>query len=95
MYAGYIPVGSPRTGAIFMSCLLGIYGQYYLRKYKPRIFKHYMWVFVCGLDAGSSITMFILTFAVLGVGGKEHPFPIWWGNNQNDYSDWCPVPDST
>lgn len=88
--AGSIP-DSPRTGNQFTTIGLGIFAQYYLRKYHTVIFRDYLWLVSLALDAGSGLCIFILSFAVMGVGTTPHPFPLWWGNNQDGYSDWCPV----
>jgi hypothetical protein len=94
-YAGCIATDLQRTGPIFTLIFAGLLCQLYLRNYHPRFYKDYMWIVGAGLDAGSGLTMFILTFAVFGVGGPEKPFPQWWGNNQAGYTDWCPAPGST
>lgn len=93
-YSGFLQLNSPRTGPLLMGFIIGILGQYYIRNYHPRFYKNHFWILACGLDAGTGITMFILTFAVFGVGGPEHSFPQWWGNNQAGYTDWCPFPSS-
>ncbi|KAJ5348698.1 hypothetical protein MYU51_015115 [Penicillium brevicompactum] len=93
-YSASIPDISPRTGNLLTSTALGFFAQYYLRNYRPAFFRDYLWILALALDAGSGICIFILTFAVMGVGTAPHPFPLWWGNNQNGYSDWCPAPSS-
>ncbi|KAJ5121340.1 uncharacterized protein N7515_009301 [Penicillium bovifimosum] len=90
-YAGYIPYNQSQTCVLFTWILGGFYVQYYLRNYKPRIFKDYSYLIAGAFDGASLTVLFILSFAVFGAGGPAHPFPSWWGNNQKGNYDWCPV----
>lgn len=40
-------------------------------------------------NPGTSIIIFILTFAVSGGSGVARPFPEWWGNNLSGNVDHC------
>ncbi|CAG8902131.1 unnamed protein product [Penicillium egyptiacum] len=90
-YAGYIPYNQSQTCVIFTWIVAGFYVQYYLRNYRPRIFRDYSYLITGAFDGASLTVLFILSFAVFGAGGVSHPFPSWWGNNENGNYDWCPV----
>ncbi|KAJ5173914.1 Oligopeptide transporter OPT superfamily [Penicillium coprophilum] len=90
-YAGYIPYNQSQTCVLFTWIIGGFYVQYYLRNYKPRIFKEYSYLIAGAFDGASLTVLFILSFAVFGAGGVSHPFPTWWGNNADGNYDWCPV----
>ncbi|KAL1864950.1 hypothetical protein VTK73DRAFT_5579 [Phialemonium thermophilum] len=90
-YAGYIPYNQSQTCVIFSQLLAGFYTQFYLRNYRPRIFKDYSYLIAGAFDGASLTALFILSFAVFGAGGPSVPFPKWWGNNVDGYSDLCPV----
>lgn len=89
-YAGFIPYQQTQTCIIFSTILVGFYAQYYLRLYKPRIFKDYLFLVTAGWDGASLTCLFILSFAVFGAAGRSAPFPIWWGNNADGNLDLCP-----
>ncbi|KAJ6173590.1 hypothetical protein N7485_006402 [Penicillium canescens] len=90
-YAGYIPYNQSQTCVLFSWILSGMYVQYYLRNYRPRIFKDYSYLITGAFDGASLTVLFILSFAVFGAGGISHPFPTWWGNNAEGNYDWCPT----
>lgn len=92
-YAGYIPYNQSQTCVLFSWVFAGFYVQYYLRNYRPRIFKDYSYLVTGAFDGASLTVLFILSFAVFGAGGPDHPFPSWWGNNSNGNYDLCPVSD--
>ncbi|KAH8897889.1 peptide transporter [Thozetella sp. PMI_491] len=96
-YAGFIPYQQSQTCVIFSQLIAGFFVQYYLRNYRPRIFKDYSYLVTGAFDGASLTVLFILSFAVFGAGGTSTPFPNWWGNRANDdipYYDFCPVADS-
>jgi hypothetical protein len=68
----------------------GLFVQYYLRSYRPRIYKEYSYLVTAALDGGSLLCIFVLSFAVFGAAGSQHPFPTWWGNSK-EYPDHCPA----
>lgn len=90
-YAGYIPYNQSQTCVIFSQLICGFVVQFWLRNYKPRIFKDYSYMVSGAFDGASLTALFILSFAVFGAGGKSVPFPAWWGNNVNGNYDFCPV----
>ncbi|KZZ94182.1 OPT oligopeptide transporter [Moelleriella libera RCEF 2490] len=90
-YAGFIPYNQSQTCVIFSSLIVGFFSQFYLRNYKPRIFKDYMYLVTGAWDGASLFVLFILSFAVFGAGGKSVPFPSWWGNNSGGNLDLCPA----
>ncbi|PYH75125.1 OPT family oligopeptide transporter [Aspergillus vadensis CBS 113365] len=90
-YAGYIPYNQSQTCVLFSWVLSGLFVQYYLRNYHPRIFKDYSYLITGAFDGASLTIVFILSFAVFGAAGVAHDFPSWWGNNSNGNYDWCPV----
>jgi hypothetical protein len=76
--------------ALFLHYAIGIVSQFYLRKYRPNWFIKYNYIMSAGLDGGAQLISFILTFTVLGAGGKAIPFPPYWGNNyQKGNYDYC------
>lgn len=89
-YAGFIPYNQSQTCVILSWTIVGLYTQLYLRNYRPRIFKDYMYLVTGAFDGASLTVLFILSFAVFGAGGKSVPFPTWWGNNANGHLDHCP-----
>ncbi|KAH7391668.1 OPT oligopeptide transporter [Cadophora sp. MPI-SDFR-AT-0126] len=90
-YAGYIPYNASQTCVIFSQVIAGFFVQFYLRNYRPCIFKDYSYLVTGAWDGASLTVLFILSFAVFGAGGKAVPFPSWWGNNVNGNYDFCPV----
>lgn len=54
--------------------LIGLFAQWYLRKHHPNIFVRYNYLVSAALDGGTSVIVFILSFAVLGAAGKAVPF---------------------
>ncbi|KAL6705559.1 hypothetical protein ACN47E_006676 [Coniothyrium glycines] len=90
-YAGYIPYNQSQTCVLLSWMLVGFYTQFYLRNYRPRIFKDYSYLIAGAFDGASLTCMFILSFAVFGAGGPAIPFPQWWGNNIAGNYDHCPV----
>ncbi|KAL1866024.1 hypothetical protein Daus18300_006925 [Diaporthe australafricana] len=91
-YAGYIPYNASQTCVIFSQVIAGFFTQFYLRNYRPRIFKDYSYLVTGAFDGASLSVLFILSFAVFGAGGPSKPFPTWWGNNADGYYDLCPSP---
>ncbi|CZR57811.1 related to peptide transporter [Phialocephala subalpina] len=90
-YAGYIPYNASQTCVIFSQIIAGFFVQFYLRNYRPRLFKDYSYLVTGAWDGASLTVLFILSFAVFGAGGPSVPFPSWWGNNVNGNYDFCPV----
>ncbi|TID25005.1 OPT peptide transporter Mtd1 [Venturia nashicola] len=68
------------TSWVWSSILVGVFSQLYLRRRLPRIYNEYNYLIGAALDGGSQIVIFILSFAVLGAGGKSIPFPTYFGN---------------
>ncbi|KAH0390393.1 hypothetical protein KCU89_g15598, partial [Aureobasidium melanogenum] len=93
LYAGYIPYNQSQTCVILSQLIAGFYTQFYLRNYKPRIFKDYSYLVTGAMDGASLLALFILSFAVFGAAGSPKPFPSWFGNNVNGNYDHCPVTD--
>lgn len=92
-FAGYIPYNQSQTCVILSQLGSGFFVQYYLRNYRPRIFRDYSYLVTGAFDGASLTVLFILSFAVFGAGGPGHPFPTWWGNNADGNYDLCPVPE--
>jgi hypothetical protein len=90
-YAGYIPYNASQTCVILSQILAGLFTQFYLRNYRPRIFKDYSYLVTGAFDGASLTALFILSFAVFGAGGPSVPFPSWWGNNLKGNYDFCPI----
>ncbi|KAI9642561.1 hypothetical protein NHQ30_009366 [Ciborinia camelliae] len=92
-YCGYIPYNQSQTCVIFSQVIAGFFTQFYLRNYRPRIFKNYSYLVTGAWDGASYTILFILSFAAFGAGGFSAPFPQWWGNNVNGNYDHCPIGD--
>ncbi|KAI3604772.1 oligopeptide transporter [Moniliophthora roreri] len=83
---GYLSVGI--NSSIFSTFLLAVFSQYYLRKYRATWFRKYNFLMSAALDGGTSIMIFIWTFAVGGASGVERPFPH-WALNPKGNPDYC------
>lgn len=57
-------------------------------RYKPEWFLKYNYVLCAGLEGGTQVIIFILTFAFLGGSGKPVTFPTYWGNRGGNV-DFC------
>ncbi|KAK8877066.1 OPT oligopeptide transporter [Apiospora arundinis] len=90
-FAGYIPYNQSQTCVIFSQLIAGFFVQFYLRNYKPRVFRDYSYLVTAAFDGAALLALFILSFAVFGAGGPARPFPKWWGNNVDGNYDLCPV----
>ncbi|KAJ6449375.1 OPT oligopeptide transporter [Mycena sanguinolenta] len=85
---GYLSVGI--NSSVFTSFVLAIFSQYYLRKYRATWFRKYNFLLSAALDGGTSVMIFVFTFAVAGGSGKAHPFPNWGLNPTADHNlDYC------
>ena len=69
--------------------LIGFFSQYWLRRNRPTIFVKYNYLVSAALDGGTSVIVFIMSFAIFGAAGKTVNFPIYWGNNANGNYDRC------
>ncbi|KAG6149703.1 hypothetical protein E4U37_006692 [Claviceps purpurea] len=67
-----------QTCVILSWIITGFISQFYLRNYKPRIFRDYMYLVTGAFDGASLFVLFILSFSVFGAGGRSVPFPAWW-----------------
>ncbi|KAF8801508.1 oligopeptide transporter [Phlegmacium glaucopus] len=83
---GILSVGI--NSSLFTSFVLAIYSQYYLRKYHATWFRKYNFLLSAALDGGTSIMIFVYTFAVGGGSGKVIPFPT-WALNPPGNPDYC------
>jgi len=85
-YMGYLCVGI--NSSVFSYYIIGVFGQYYLRKYRPKYFVKWNYLVSAAMDGGTQVIIFILTFAVFGGSGVSRPFPTWAGNHANNV-DYC------
>jgi hypothetical protein len=85
-YLGYLVTGI--NSSILCYYAIGIFGQFYLRKYRPKYFVKWNYLVSAALDGGTQVLVFLLTFAVDGGSGAAHPFPSWAGNHANNV-DFC------
>ncbi|PWY87384.1 OPT superfamily oligopeptide transporter [Aspergillus heteromorphus CBS 117.55] len=94
-YFGWLFVGI--NASIMSYFILGFIAQFWLRRYYPHLFNKYNYIISAALDGGTQICVFILTFAVFGGSGTEHPFPTWTGNPNTDIHnlDYCKVNPAT
>ncbi|EGO56086.1 hypothetical protein NEUTE1DRAFT_64387 [Neurospora tetrasperma FGSC 2508] len=85
-YLGELFVGL--NASITSYYILGAFGQFYLRRYRPQWFVKWNYLVSAALDGGTQVMIFIATFAVFGGSGKAVPFPEWAGNHPNNL-DYC------
>ncbi|KAF7311079.1 OPT oligopeptide transporter [Mycena chlorophos] len=83
---GYLSGGI--NSSVFMTFLLCIFSQYYLRVYRPGFFRKYNFLASAALDGGTEVMTFIYSFAVGGAGGKTTMFPN-WALNPTGNPDYC------
>jgi len=83
---GFLSVGI--NSAVFTRFGLTVFSQYYLRKYRAPWFRKYNFLLSAALDGGTSVMIFVYTFAVGGGSGKVIPFPTWALNPQGN-PDYC------
>ncbi|KAK8118886.1 uncharacterized protein PG998_003512 [Apiospora kogelbergensis] len=91
-HIGYLVSGI--NSSILMYFLIAFWSQFYLRKYKPEWFLKFNYVLCAGLEGGTQVIIFILTFAFLGASGKPVTFPTYWGNRQGNV-DFCMMDPAT
>jgi hypothetical protein len=73
----------------FFHYLTGFISQFWLRRYRTRWFLKYNYILSAGMDGGTQIINFLLTFTVFGAGGKVIDFPKYWANNAGGNLDYC------
>ncbi|KAJ3027326.1 UNVERIFIED_CONTAM: hypothetical protein HDU68_004024 [Siphonaria sp. JEL0065] len=76
----------------FTRNVLGFIFQYYLRKYKPEWFNKYNYILAAGLNAGTQLAVFVMSFALQGAGGVTIDPPFWALNPDpasGVFSDYC------
>lgn len=83
---GILSVGI--NSSLLSSFVLAIFSQYYLREYRASWFRKYNFLLNAALDGGTSIMIFVYTFAVGGGSGKVIPFPT-WALNPVGNPDYC------
>jgi OPT oligopeptide transporter protein len=86
-YMGYLCVGI--NSSVMNFFIIGFLSQWWLRRYYPNIFVRYNYLVSAALDGGTSIIVFIMSFALFGAAGNEVNFPQYWGNNVNGNFDLC------
>ncbi|KUI57842.1 Oligopeptide transporter 5 [Cytospora mali] len=86
-WLGWLSVGI--NTSLLPYFMFGIFTQGYLRKYKAVLFAKWHLTTVAAIAGGTSIIVFILTFAVSGGAGVSRPFPEWWGNSLSGNVDHC------
>ena len=92
LYMGWMTTG--QNCVILTTILVGLISQGWIRTRYPGLFRKYNYIVGAGWDGGSLFVIFILSFAVFGAAGTEHPFPTWAGNPAG-YPDYCPDPSSS
>lgn len=85
-YLGELFVGL--NASITTYYILGAFGQFYLRRYRPQWFMKWNYLLSAALDGGTQVMVFLATFAVFGGSGKSVSFPTWAGNRENNF-DYC------
>ncbi|GAA5928903.1 hypothetical protein JCM1841_001289 [Sporobolomyces salmonicolor] len=83
---GYLSVGI--NSSIFMTMLLGLFSQFYLRRFRSTWFRKYNYLVSAGLDGGTQFMVFIASFALFGAAGSAQTMPEWALNPSGNY-DYC------
>ncbi|GAA5866212.1 hypothetical protein JCM8547_007204 [Rhodosporidiobolus lusitaniae] len=83
---GYLSVGI--NSSVFTTMLLGIFSQFYLRKYRATWFRKYNYIMSAALDGGTQFMVFIATFALFGAAGNAVTMPE-WALNPSGNLDYC------
>ncbi|KAK7038375.1 OPT oligopeptide transporter [Favolaschia claudopus] len=83
---GFLSVGI--NSSVFTTFCVAVFSQFYLRKYRATWFRKYNFLLSAALDGGTSVMIFIWSFAVGGAGGKVIPFPT-WALNPTGNPDYC------
>ncbi|KAL6251444.1 hypothetical protein RBB50_001653 [Rhinocladiella similis] len=90
-YICYLNVGI--NSSVMMFFILGFGSQWWIRRRYPNLFVKYNYLVSAALDAGTSVIVFILSFAVSGAAGDSVNFPRYWGNNLDGNYDRCKYAD--
>lgn len=85
-WLGWLSVGI--NTSLLPYFLFGFFAQW-LKRYKTIWYTKWHLTTVAAIAGGTSLIVFILTFAVAGGAGVERDFPVWWGNNLNGNVDHC------
>jgi hypothetical protein len=72
LYISWLCVGINSSLMAFF--FFGLISQAYIRKRYPELFVKYNYLVSAALDGGTSIIVFILSFAVAGASGTQHNF---------------------
>ncbi|SCZ93431.1 BZ3500_MvSof-1268-A1-R1_Chr6-3g08656 [Microbotryum saponariae] len=80
---GYLSVGI--NSSVFVSFLLAIYAQFYLRRKRSTFFRKYNYLMAAALDGGTDFMIFLSTFTINGGAGKQYTFPNWAMNPKGHY----------
>ncbi|GAA5835822.1 hypothetical protein JCM3766R1_005858 [Sporobolomyces carnicolor] len=65
------------NSSVFTTMCVGIFSQFYLRRYCSSWFRKYNYLMSAGLDGGTQFMSFIASFALFGAGGNEVSMPYW------------------
>ncbi|GAA5995294.1 hypothetical protein JCM5350_002071 [Sporobolomyces pararoseus] len=76
------------NSSIFTTVCIGIFSQYYLRRYCSSWFRKYNYLASAGLDGGTQFMAFIASFALFGAAGSAVTMPEWALNPSGNY-DYC------
>ncbi|SZF01377.1 unnamed protein product [Blumeria hordei] len=87
-FMGFLAIGINSSVPMFFA--VGFIVQFYVRKRYPEWFVRYNYLLAAAISGGTELMVFITTFGVQGIIGKEVPFPPYWGNNyQQGNFDFC------
>lgn len=86
-YVGYLCAGI--NSSVMAYFVIGFFSQMYLRKRHPNLCLKYNYLVSAALDGGTSVIVFIMSFALFGAAGNGNNFPMYWGNNLNGNYDRC------
>ncbi|MCJ1312805.1 hypothetical protein MMC25_006481 [Agyrium rufum] len=81
-YIGWLCVGI--NSSILVYFAVGFWSQWYMRTRYPEWFVKYNYILSAGMDGGTQVIVFILTFAVFGGAGTSVAFPTYFGNHNQD-----------
>lgn len=72
LYISWLCVGI--NSSLLSFFVVGLGGQWFLRKRYPNLFLKYNYLVSAALDGGTSIIVFIMSFAIFGAAGTTHNF---------------------
>ncbi|KAJ3061784.1 hypothetical protein HDU98_002331, partial [Podochytrium sp. JEL0797] len=87
-FFGYLSVGT--NSSILTAMSIGVFTQFYMRKYQAALFNKYQYLTSAALDAGTQFCVFFVTLFIQGAIYKQIEFPNWALNPNQAVGIWFP-----